>query len=35
MGTGLPGTAEDLGPGEAVLEQERKAQRARGDIQRG
>jgi len=36
MGTGLPdGTPGDLGPGEAALEHERKAQRARGDIQRG
>lgn len=36
MGTGLPaGAPGDLGPGEAVLEQESKAQRARGDIQRG
>lgn len=36
MGTGLPAaTTGDLGEGEAVLEQERKAQRASGDIQRG
>lgn len=36
MGTGLPaGTPGDLNEGEAVLEQERKAQRARGDVQRG
>lgn len=36
MGVGLPGgMPEDRGEGEAVLELERKAQRARGDIQRG
>ena len=36
MGTGLPHAVPgELGEGEAVLEQERKAQRARGDIQRG
>lgn len=35
MGTGLlPGEA-DLGAGERVLEQERKAQRAPTDVQRG
>lgn len=36
MGIGLPaGVPGELGEGEAVLELERKAQRARGDIQRG
>lgn len=36
MGVGLPaGVPGALGEGEAALEQERKAQRARGDIQRG
>ena len=36
MGIGLPaGVPGVLGEGEAVLENERKAQRARGDIQRG
>jgi len=36
MGIGLPaGVPGELGEGEAALEHERKAQRARGDIQRG
>ena len=36
MGIGLPGGLPgELGEGEAVLEHERKAQRAGGDIQRG
>lgn len=36
MGVGLPlGGPGELGEGEAALELERKAQRARGDIQRG
>lgn len=36
MGVGLPaGDVQELGEGEAALAHERKAQRARGDIQRG
>jgi len=35
MGTGLAAGETDLGEGERVLEQERKAQRAGTDIQRG
>lgn len=36
LGTALPaGMPDEPGPGEAALEVERKAQRARGDIQRG
>ena len=36
MGTALPaGTPGDLGPGEAALDHERKAQQAGGKIQRG
>ena len=35
MGTGLPAGEAGLGEGERVLEQERKAQRAGTDVQRG